>query len=73
MVRVWAQALTALKERSTMPAARNAYYVPVDPRIAARAMVNGMVAVVLVAVGVSSAGYLQAPTYEASTEAPRIP
>ncbi len=73
LVRVWAQAipdlvLTALKERSTMPAARNAYYVPVGPRIAARAMVNAMVAVVLVAVGVSMAGLLQAPTYEASSE-----
>jgi capsular polysaccharide biosynthesis protein len=36
----------------------------VDPRIAARAMV----AVVLVAVGVTAAGLLQAPTYEASAQ-----
>jgi uncharacterized protein involved in exopolysaccharide biosynthesis len=35
----------------------------VDPRVAARAMV---VAVVLVAVGVSWASFLQTPTYEAS-------
>jgi capsular polysaccharide biosynthesis protein len=73
LVRVWVQALTdlvltALKERSTMPAARNAYYVPVDPTTATRAMVRAMVAVVFVAVVVTMASLLQPLTYEASTE-----
>ncbi len=73
LVRVLAQALpdlvlTALKERSTMPAARNAYYVPVDPRIAVRAAARAMVAVVFVALGVTGASLLQAPTYEASAQ-----
>ena len=68
LVRVWAQAhtdlvLTALKERSTLLAARSAYSLAVDPRIAVMAMV---VAVVLVAVGVVGASLLQTPTYEAS-------
>jgi capsular polysaccharide biosynthesis protein len=73
LVRVWAQALpdlvlTALKERSTMPAARTAYYVPVDPTTAARAMVRAMVAVVCVAGAVTAASLWQQPTYEAYTE-----
>jgi hypothetical protein len=68
LMRVWVQAfsdlvLTALKERSTLLAARSAYSLSVDPRIAVRAMV---VAVVLVAVAVTSASLLQTPTYEAS-------
>jgi capsular polysaccharide biosynthesis protein len=54
--------LTALKERSTLLAARSAYSLSVDPRIAVRAMV----AVVLVAVAVTGASFLQTPTYEAS-------
>ena len=57
LVGVWVQAfsdlvLTALKERSTLLAARSAYSLAVDPRIAVRAMV---VAVVLVAVAVTLA------------------
>jgi capsular polysaccharide biosynthesis protein len=71
LVRVWAQAhsdlvLTALKERSTRAARRYASYSSVGPRVATRAAARAMVAVVLVAVGVASAGLLQAPTYEAS-------
>jgi capsular polysaccharide biosynthesis protein len=69
LVRVLAQAfsdlvLTALKERSTMAARRYASYSSVDPRIAASAMV----AVVLVAVGVTMASLSQVPTYEASAQ-----
>jgi hypothetical protein len=69
LMRVWAQALsdlvlTALKERGIMPA-RLAYYLSVDPRIAAGAIV---VAVVLVAVGVTGASLWQAPTYDASAQ-----
>jgi capsular polysaccharide biosynthesis protein len=71
LVRVLAQtfsdlALTALKERSTSLARRYASYLSVDPRIAERAAARAMVAVVLVAVGVTSASLQQAPTYEAS-------
>jgi hypothetical protein len=55
LMRVWVQlfsdlVLTALKERSTLLAARSAYSLSVDQRIAVRALV---VAVVLVAVAVS--------------------
>jgi capsular polysaccharide biosynthesis protein len=68
LVGVWVQAfwdlvLTALKERSTLLAARSAYSLSVDPRIAVRAMV---VAVVLVTMAVTSASLWQAPTYGAS-------
>jgi hypothetical protein len=61
LVRVWVQGLsdlvlTALKERSTLLAARSAYSLSVDPRIAVRAMV---VAVALVAVAVSGASLWQ--------------
>ncbi len=70
LVRVWVQAfsdlvLTALKERSTLLAARSAYCLFVDRRIAARAMV---VAVVLVAVAVTLASSARTPTYEASAQ-----
>jgi receptor protein-tyrosine kinase len=70
LVRVWVQALsdlvlTALKERSTLLAARSAYSLFVDPRIAVRAMV---VAVVLVAVAVTLASSTRMPTYEASAQ-----
>ena len=70
LVRVLAQAhsdlvLTALKERSTLLARRYASYLSVDPRIAVRAAARAMVAVVLVAVGVTGAGLWQTPTYEA--------
>jgi capsular polysaccharide biosynthesis protein len=61
--------LTALKERGTTAARRYAYYFSLDPRIAARAAARAMVAVVLVAVGVSEANLWQAPTYEASAQA----
>src|SRR5215217_2738144 len=69
LVRVWAQVfsdlvLTALKERSPM-LARLAYYLSVDPRIAAGAMV---VAVVLVAAAVTWASSMRTPTYEASAQ-----
>jgi capsular polysaccharide biosynthesis protein len=68
LLRVWAATLsdlvlTALMERGVMPA-RNTQK-PVDPRIVGRAMV---VAVMLVAVGVSWASFLQTPTYEASAQ-----
>jgi capsular polysaccharide biosynthesis protein len=71
LVRVWAQAhsdlvLTALKERSTTAARRYAAYSSVDPRIAKRAAARGMVVMVLLAVGVSWAGFLQTPIYKAS-------
>jgi len=71
LVKVWAQALwdlvlTALKERATTAARRYASYLSVDPRIAVRAAARAMVAVVLVAVGVTGAGLWQTPTYEAS-------
>jgi hypothetical protein len=61
LVRVWVQGLsdlvlTALKERSTLLAARSAYSLSVDPRIAVRALV---VAVVLVAVAVSGVSLWQ--------------
>ncbi len=74
LVRVWAQALsdlvlTALKERGTMSARRYAYYLSMDPRIAARAAARAMVAVVLVAVVVSMASLYQIPMYEASAQA----
>jgi capsular polysaccharide biosynthesis protein len=70
LVGVWVQAfwdlvLTALKERSTLLAARSAYSLAVDPRIAVRAMV---VAVVLVAVAVTLASSTRTPTYEASAQ-----
>jgi hypothetical protein len=70
LVRVLAQALsdlvlTALKERSTMLAARSAYSLFVDPRIAVRTMVG---AVVLVAVAVTLASSTRMPTYEASAQ-----
>jgi capsular polysaccharide biosynthesis protein len=70
LMRVWLQAfsdlvLTALKERSTLLAARSAYSLAVDPRIAVRAMV---VAVVLVAVAVTLASSTRTPTYEASAQ-----
>ncbi len=75
LVRVWAQALTdlvltALKERSTMPVARRyAYYLSMDPRIAARAAARAMVGVVVVvALGVTGASLLQEPIYEAEAE-----
>jgi capsular polysaccharide biosynthesis protein len=74
LVRVWAQVLsdlvlTVLKERSTTLARRYAAYLSVDPRIARRAAARAMVvAVVLVAVAVSWASYLQTPTYEASAQ-----
>jgi hypothetical protein len=73
LVKVWAQAhsdlvLTALKERSTLLARRYASYLSVDPRIAVRAAARAMVAVVLVAVGVTGAGLWQTPTYEASAQ-----
>jgi hypothetical protein len=68
LVRVWAATLsdlvlTALMERGIMPA-RNTQK-SVDPKVAARAMV---VAVMLVAVGVSWASFWQTPTYEASAQ-----
>jgi capsular polysaccharide biosynthesis protein len=71
LMRVWVQAfsdlvLTALKERSTLLAARSAYSLSVDPRIAVRAMV--VVAVVLVAVAVTLASSTRTPTYEASAQ-----
>ena len=67
LVRVWASTLsdlvvTALKERSTV-LARNAY-LPVDPRIAARAMV----AVMLVAFTVVMVSLRVTPQYEASSK-----
>jgi capsular polysaccharide biosynthesis protein len=67
LVRVWASTLsdlvvTALKERSTV-LARNAY-LPVDPRIAARAMV----AVMLVAFTVVMVSLRITPQYEASSK-----
>jgi capsular polysaccharide biosynthesis protein len=70
LVRVLAQALsdlvlTALKERSTLLAARSAYSLFVDPRIAVRTMVG---AVVLVAVAVTLASSTRMPTYEASAQ-----
>jgi capsular polysaccharide biosynthesis protein len=70
LMRVWAQSfsdlvLTALKERSILLAARSAYSLAVDPRIAVRAMV---VAVVLVAVAVTLASSTKTPTYEASAQ-----
>jgi capsular polysaccharide biosynthesis protein len=71
LVKVLAQAhsdlvLTALKERATTAARRYAsYYLSVDPRIAVRAAARAMVAVVLIAVGVTGAGLWQTPTYEA--------
>jgi capsular polysaccharide biosynthesis protein len=70
LMRVWVQAfsdlvLTALKERSTLLAARSAYSLSVDPRIAVRAMV---VAVVLVAVAVTLASSTRTPTYESSAQ-----
>ena len=73
LVRVWVQGLsdlvlTALKERATTAARRYAYYLSVDPRIATRAAARAMVAVVLVAVGVSWASFLQTSTYEASAQ-----
>jgi capsular polysaccharide biosynthesis protein len=74
LVRVWAQAhsdlvLTALKERSTLLARRYASYSSVDPRIAKRAAVRAMVAVVLVAVCVGWwTGLFQTPTYESSAQ-----
>jgi capsular polysaccharide biosynthesis protein len=73
LVRVWAQAhsdlvLTAFKERGTTSARRYAAYESVDPRIARRAAARAMVAVVLVAVCVTGAGFMQAPTYEASAQ-----
>lgn len=66
LVRVWVQAfsdlvLTALKERSTLLAARSAYCLFVDRRIAAKA-------VVLVAVAVTLASSARTPTYEASAQ-----
>jgi len=60
--------LTALKERGTTLASRYAAYLSVDPRIAQRAAVRAMVAVVLVAVVASWASFLQRPMYEASTQ-----
>jgi capsular polysaccharide biosynthesis protein len=73
LVRVWAEAhsdlvLTALKERGTTLASRYASYLSLDPRIAQRAAARAMVAVVLVAVGVSWAGLMQTPIYEASAQ-----
>ncbi len=73
LVRVWVQGLsdlvlTALKERGTTAARRYAYYLSMDPRIATRAAARAMVAVVLVAVGVSWASFFQTPTYEASAQ-----
>jgi capsular polysaccharide biosynthesis protein len=70
LARVLAQAfsdlvLTALKERSTLLAARSAYSLFVDPRIAVRAMV---VAVVLVAVAVTLASSTRMLMYEASAQ-----
>ena len=67
LVRVWGAAfsdlaLTALEERGTV-LARNAY-LPVDPRIAARAMA----AVVLVAVTVTVASLAETPRFEASAK-----
>ena len=66
LARVWGTTLsdlvvTAFRERSTM-LSRNAY-LPVDPRIAARAIV----AVVLVALTVTVASLVKTPQYEAST------
>lgn len=54
MVRVLAQAfsdlvLTALKERGTTAARRYAYYLSVEPSIAARAAARAMAAVMFVA------------------------
>jgi uncharacterized membrane protein len=71
LVRGWAQAfsdlvLAALKERGTTAARRYAYYMSMDPWIATRAMARAMVAVVLVAVGVTMASLSQTPTYETS-------
>jgi capsular polysaccharide biosynthesis protein len=73
LVRVLAQAhsdlvLTALKERGTLLARRYASYLSVDPRMATRTAARAMVAVVLVAVGVSWASLLQQPTYAASAQ-----
>ena len=67
LVRVWGAAfsdlaITALQERGTV-LSRNAC-LPVDPRIAARAMV----AVVLVALTVVGASLSMTPQYEASTK-----
>jgi hypothetical protein len=67
LVRVWGAAfsdlaITAFEERGTV-LSRNAY-LPVDPRIAARAMV----AVVLVALTVVGASLSMTPQYEASTK-----
>jgi capsular polysaccharide biosynthesis protein len=73
LVRVWVGAfwdlvLTVLKERGTTSARRYRAYLSVDPRIAVRAAARAMVAVVLVAVGVSWASFWQTPTYEASAQ-----
>jgi capsular polysaccharide biosynthesis protein len=67
LARVWCAAfsdlaVTALEERGTV-LSRNAY-LPVDPRIAAKAMVT----VVLVAVTVTVASLTETPQYEASTK-----
>jgi len=67
LVRVWGAAfsdlaITAFEERGTV-LSRNAY-LPVDPRIAARAML----AVVLVALTVVGASLSMTPQYEASTK-----
>jgi capsular polysaccharide biosynthesis protein len=73
LVRVWAQAhadlvLTALKERGTTSASRYAAYSSVDTRVSARAAARAMVAVVLVAMGVTGQSLLQQPTYAASAQ-----
>jgi hypothetical protein len=73
LVRVLAQAHsdlmhTVLKERGTSSAKRLADYLSLDPRIAARAAARTLVAVVLVAVGVTMASLWQQPTYEASAQ-----
>ena len=60
--------LTALKERGTPSTSRYAAYSSVDPRIARRAAARAMVAVVLVAMYMTGAGFMQAPTYEASAQ-----
>ena len=69
LVRVWAQVfsdlvLTALMERGLMPA-RFAYYLSVNPRKAAGALV---VVVVCAAWAVTAASLWHAPTYEASAQ-----
>jgi capsular polysaccharide biosynthesis protein len=73
LVRVWAQAhsdlvLTALMERDTTSGSRYAAYSSLDLRIAQRAAAIAMVAVVLVAMGVTGQSLLQTPTYAASAQ-----